>query len=437
MLSKRPILALAAALFTVSVLLAFLSAAAAYIGAAMLIAVFIIIGIRGERKAFVIAAVIVLAVCNIVYCSYRADAIKANNNTAVDISGIVGDISFLDKNTAEYTVNVDSGELKGERLQIYSGALSCGIGDRLAGKCSIQLIEGEWAFSFRAEGIYAKGIPQGQIDTQSGDGMLKAAENIRVAVTNIMFENLSYESAAAITGIVVGNDFYLGDELKTNIRNSGVSHIMVVSGMHMALICGSVYSLFKRTGLNRNISAIIILAVTLLLMLICGFTPSVIRAGFAYIMMVVGTLLGRKSDGTVSLSAAISIMVLYNPYIAGSIGFMLSCAATLGILVIYPEVAERINIKNKILASLVDVGLLTLSSLVATLPVAFIFFNMLPNSALITNILISHAVNAVMVMACIAAVLYYLPFGEYICKLPFFFVDMITRFFLNVIKFFG
>lgn len=55
---------------------------------------------------------------------------------------------------------------------------------------------------------------------------------IKNYITGVMFLNMSYSSAATLSAMTVGDKFYHSDEFTKSVRNSGVSHIMVVSGMH-------------------------------------------------------------------------------------------------------------------------------------------------------------------------------------------------------------
>ena len=135
--------------------------------------------------------------------------------------------------------------------------------------------------------------------------------------------------AAAMT---VGETRYLSSAIRNTFRTAGVSHLLVVSGMHLGAWWGMWFWAGRRLRLYRGAWAISLLAAVLFAM-VSGFTPSMCRSLTAVVLVCGAGICLRRSDGLTSLGAAILLITFLNPYAAGDIGFLLSISATAGVLV--------------------------------------------------------------------------------------------------------
>ena len=138
--------------------------------------------------------------------------------------------------------------------------------------------------------------------------------------------------AAAMT---VGDRGYLSAELRSAYRGAGLSHVLVVSGLHVSILCGEIFRLLlpgrreksyrsrKRRAVFRALLAVLLAGVT-------GFTPSVCRAAVAVWVGSVGVWVRGAPDTLTSLAAAGILMTAGNSYAVWDIGFQLSFAAVLG-----------------------------------------------------------------------------------------------------------
>lgn len=434
---KRPIFPCAVGLLAISLALSFGGAAIGLITAAIVAVVSASLISVKIREGLVISALAVTVAVNIIYSEkntvFVADSMSGSQQ---NISGTVTEIGFYD-NGVNYTVLVNSGKLKNRKVRLsYSGSIA-GVGDRINTVSRVYSISDKYTPYYYSNEIFARGKIEVINSVSKGNGIYKTTEKIKNGITDKLFKNMSFDSAATLSAITVGDKIYQSDDFSAAVRASGVSHIMVVSGMHMSIICGSVYFLLKKSFLNHKISVVLAFAVTLGFMLLCGFTPSVVRSGIAYIVMLFGDLIYRKSDGLASLCFAVIIMILLNPFVAGNVGFLLSVASTYGILVIYPLIISRVHIRQRVLSALAEAALISFSALIATLPVSLIFFKTFSPVALLTNICITYAVTVSLVLAAAGTVVSFLPFGSIICRIPFFFADIVTKYYNFIIRLFG
>lgn len=150
----------------------------------------------------------------------------------------------------------------------------------------------------------------------------RASENI----SKFLPERLS----SVATAMALGDNRFLSNEAKDAYRAAGLTHILVVSGMHLSVLCGLAYEIILRVTRHKKIASIFCMGFTILFMCFTGFSPSVMRSGISYLILYTGILFTRKADTYTSLGLAVLLLCLQNPYAANDVGLQLSFAATLG-----------------------------------------------------------------------------------------------------------
>ena len=144
--------------------------------------------------------------------------------------------------------------------------------------------------------------------------------------------------AGVLAAMVTGDRTHLSTCLRKAHRGAGLSHVLVVSGMHVSILCGSVLVRFrlKRRKLRSYAScrrnALLRAGMAVLLVGVTGFTPSVLRAGAAVWSSALGVWVYGPADALTSLGVAGVLMTAGYSYAVCDIGFELSYAAVLGTL---------------------------------------------------------------------------------------------------------
>ena len=154
--------------------------------------------------------------------------------------------------------------------------------------------------------------------------------------------NISLDSEAAdlVNAVLLGDKRALSDDVRRAFSQTGMSYLIVVSGMHLSIVTLLLRWLFKRLeDYTRLLPFIAITLFVFCFAAVTGFTPSVMRAGWMLVIAYLGKLVLRDNDGVNSLGIAALILTVWNPYAVGDIGMLLSFAATFGILLW----AEKIN----------------------------------------------------------------------------------------------
>ena len=147
---------------------------------------------------------------------------------------------------------------------------------------------------------------------------------------------LDEDTGGVLSAMVVGDRTALPADLNRAYRSAGLSHVLVVSGMHVSILCGGGLPALRRkrerSYASRRLGAVFRAGMALLLVGVTGFTPSVLRAAVAVWVSALGVWLYAPADGLTSLAVAGLLMTMGNSYAVCDVGFELSFASVLGIL---------------------------------------------------------------------------------------------------------
>lgn len=156
--------------------------------------------------------------------------------------------------------------------------------------------------------------------------------SIRQSLNRALYLEIDYDTASFSSAVLLGNKHALSPQVKGLLRNTGLSHIAVVSGLHLSVMGILITKALRKVVKNKYVySSFSIVGVTFFAV-ISGMGVSVIRALVMFIIFTVGTMIGRKSDSVNSIGAAALLLTLPNPYAVGDVGMLLSFSATLGIV---------------------------------------------------------------------------------------------------------
>ncbi len=440
---KRPIIVTAVFLAILSFVLLNVNYRISILFAALFFSAIVMCAFYKRFREYTVIAICLLLLCLSFYNNYTARINTCKNlyKDKATITGVVTNFSYKHEDSVLYYVEITDSTIPqtiGTTALLYGYNLSAAQG--MTVKIDVRLSFIEDSYSFYSNGIYLKGY----VDKVHCLKDLPSTKNylgkLRKNIRNIIFENLPYDISTTINGLTVGDRSYEEDSFYAAVKNCGVTHVMVVSGMHMTIVCGSFYQLLKFLKCPPLVSSLSTLAVTLGFMALCGFTPSVIRSGVMYIIILVGYLLHRDPDALNSLSVAFVIMMINNPFLICNVGFLLSVTSTAGIIVLNPLMLKLIRInkwKSKLLRIIAELVTVTISAQIATLPICLYFFGWISPWAILVNILISHAVTVAVVSAFIGIILFTVPFFQPLSDLSFKICSFMTAYFNNIIKFFG
>ncbi len=161
------------------------------------------------------------------------------------------------------------------------------------------------------------------------------------------------DTLSVVKALTVGDRSDMSDALRLEVRASGLSHLLAISGLHVTLLCGMVLRAF---GNRRRRGIPFALATALLFVLTSGASPSAARAFIMHALALGAVLLRRDADPKSAISAALIFLLLINPFSISDIGLQLSFLSTYGILCNMDAVSKRLrelfSPKNRLLARL-------------------------------------------------------------------------------------
>jgi competence protein ComEC len=131
------------------------------------------------------------------------------------------------------------------------------------------------------------------------------------------------------SGFVIGDDRGSDPEVNRAFEESGLSHLLVVSGQNVVFILAVMTPLTQRLG--RRSQAVVLVGIILFFATVTRFEPSILRASVMAMIAIVASRSGHLIRPLHRLALAASLLVLIDPLLVYSLGFRLSLAATAGI----------------------------------------------------------------------------------------------------------
>jgi competence protein ComEC len=220
--------------------------------------------------------------------------------------------------------------------------------------------------------------------------------------------------------LLIGYTNDLDRDLLQAYSNTGVVHVIAISGMHLALIYVMLVWIFARTPLVKSSQ---LLQVTLVLgclwffSLLTGGSASVLRSAVMFTFVTIGKNFIRQSSIYNSLAASAFVLLCYDPYFLWDVGFQLSYLALLGIMVFQKPFYTLFIVKNRWMDKVWQLASVTLAAQVFTFPVCIYYFHQFPVYFLLANLFVVPWSSGILYMEIFLLVLSWVPFlGDWLGK---------------------
>ena len=214
---------------------------------------------------------------------------------------------------------------------------------------------------------------------------------LRERIVEVYYTALPEEKAGILAAMVTGERSGITEYVRNLYRDSGIFHVLVVSGMHISIL-----GLFVDTMLRKittiKAAAFITLAFLFVYCIFTGASTSTVRAVIMASVLVFGKLFQREPDLVSSASLAGLIMLFYEPRWLFDIGFQYSFSAVLGLgFFMRPMsfyIKQRTGLQTGIRLRIMEVASSSLIVFIATIPVQIYHFNQLITYSVFVNLLI-------------------------------------------------
>ncbi len=246
------------------------------------------------------------------------------------------------------------------------------------------------------------------IQSAETSSLLGLLWKIHIAAEECIFRLLPQDEAALLTGILLGDEQYISNELVTAFRNTGTSHIIAISGFNIAILSGMFIKIFSRIFSNKRKAFWLTVITIFLYTLLVGAQPPVVRAAIMGMMGILGQILGRRQVGMNSLVFTAAVMTVITPGLLWDASFQLSFCATMGLVLFADPISVWFEdlmtsyfprLQNSVISrAIVEYFFFTLAAQITTLPVLAFHFKQFPLISLIANPLILPPQPLVMIL---------------------------------------
>ncbi|MEE1060713.1 MAG: ComEC/Rec2 family competence protein [Ruminococcus sp.] len=241
------------------------------------------------------------------------------------------------------------------------------------------------------------------------------AIKLRQKMSKALDSMITSESASLCKAVLLGDKYSMPNEMLSDFSDTGVTFLIVVSGMHLVVICSFVLFVVEKITKNRLAQSVTVLIFIFAFMAVTGFTPSIVRAGTMAFIVYMGKIVHRNGDSLNSLGLAALVLTVANPYAVGDVGLLLSFTATAGIILWCKPITDFIMSKfkklkhgKKIVEYYVGLFSASLSASLWVIPITVLYFGKISPYSVVISVIVSPFVSAVIVCSLLTVVFFYI-----------------------------
>ncbi len=393
------------------------------------------------------------------YVSYQYKTVPARNISGAErsVTARVTDYPEIHDNYSTVTVR-----LTGENIP-HLTALLYAYGDEINGVLPGDNIEanvrfksaderyGEEFSGYNADNVYSLCYLNGDIKVtgKSDFSFMYFPKTLAKSIKDISLKVFPQKTSPLMTALLTGDTNLLYDDtvLYANMAESGILHVVAVSGMNVAFLVGFISLIVRR----KKLASLVAIPIVWLFVPFAGATPSVVRAAFMITTVLIAPLIRRENDGLTSLMAILALLLLINPAACESVSLQLSFAAMLGMILVTPKIYKPLylkvrgaiggkdklkglhnNLPFKLVTGACAALAATLGALVFTTPIAALYFGYVSLIGILVNVFIFWAISAAFILGYISCILgfIWLPVGALAGTLT----SLLARYIITLVK---
>ncbi|SDT34289.1 competence protein ComEC [Paenibacillaceae bacterium GAS479] len=196
------------------------------------------------------------------------------------------------------------------------------------------------------------------------------------------------DQAGYMQALVLGNQDETDPELYRRFARLGLTHIMAVSGMHVAVMLGLLGFSLRQLRLTKERILLLLMFAVPPYVLFTGASPSILRAGLMALLGLAAARAGKLKDGLHLLAASAVLLLLWNPRLIESVSFQLSYIVTAGLILGVPAVNRLLSRPRSRLRFVQDAVVVTFVAQAISFPVTIYYFNQIHLLSLPANLLL-------------------------------------------------
>ena len=342
----------------------------------------------GRRKSFsagdfaLTAGSFVLSVLmSFAYTAFVFSPALAFDGQTASFEGTVTDCVSCQGGNVLYTL---SGRINGDtraKLTYYTADTGADLGDVIRfGECHLSvphdnyLFRAETAYKARHIQLIATSAKEREILHNDRFMLRRTLRDIRESLTASLRAETGNDCGSFLAGMIFGEKQNLDDNSRTVLYRTGIGHVLAVSGLHVSIISALLMLLLRKMHVSYRISFAAVNVFMIALIMLANSPVSAVRAAVMLDIMYSARLFLRQNDSLNSLSAAVLIICISDPYCVYSAGFLLSAAGTAGIAVFAPYMTKKM--KDETLLQKLGIMLVTaICTTLSVFPLCVFFFD--------------------------------------------------------------
>ena len=189
-------------------------------------------------------------------------------------------------------------------------------------------------------------------------------------------------AGAVLEALLLGEDGRMDEPTVENLQKSGLYHLFAISGGHIAVIGALLFSLFRLVRMSRRASSLALAVFLVFYTVLVEGSPSVLRATLMTLAFLAGRLLWKDVHVLNTIAASAFVLLLLNPSCLFDVGFQLTYAATLTIILFTPPLLKRIP---RLPLKAAELACLSVTAWLGAAPLIARNFNRITLSSLVLN----------------------------------------------------
>ncbi len=261
--------------------------------------------------------------------------------------------------------------------------------------------------------VYLKAGEYELLDDKKENWFRKFIYSSRERVLNVLRTNIKNDKELGLAeALLIGYKDDLEQSLVQSYTNTGVVHIIAISGLHLGLIYWLLAILLKPLKKRKKtkwLNPVLIITGLWLFSLLAGAQPSILRSALMFTCIVLSESLSKKTSIYNTMAVSAFVLLCINPYWLWDVGFQLSYAAVLSIIIFMRPIYNWFYIKNKILDFLWKLNAVTLAAQILTVPLSIYHFHQFPNLFILTNFLAVPLSSAILLGEIFLCIISFIP----------------------------
>ncbi len=349
-------------------------------------------------------------------------------DTPYHINATVYSAGETRKGTSKFTLalhSINSQEISDGKIILYAKELSelPRVGDTMELDVELNVPRRKrnpHEFDYRKylykRGVYYEGFVEKQSSSEIREASPVALQSLiaglRLKIKNHFVRNLSKRSAGIMAALILGERSEVDDNTKLNFSNTGVIHVLAVSGLHVGYVSLILIIIIGMLRIPHTFQTVLVILGLGFYIILTGGAASVMRASMMASLVLIGGLIERKSDVINILATAAFILLLIEPSQLTTIGFQLSFSAVFSIVLLFPVLQDRIpRVKtkwkwlSKFLNNVMDLFLVSLAAQFGTLALTIYYFHKIPIISLVANLIVVPIIGLIVALGMISLIL--------------------------------